>query len=225
MDCAPRFLADSAHRNGRQNVASREDVEVMGREVVHDGFFRLDRYRLRHRQFAGGLGPVLTREVLERGKVAAVLPVDPVRDRVVLIEQFRPGAWGADWDPWLLECVAGVIEPGETPEELARREALEEAGCVITDLLPIATFLTSPGATTETVRLFCGRVDSEGVGGLHGLAGEGEDIRVSVMAVDDAVALLDEGRIVNAKTIIALQWIARHYDSLKARWTPAGSDG
>ena len=206
-------------------VPNRNDVEMIDREVVHDGFFRLDRYRLRHRQFAGGLGPVLTREILERGKVAAVLPVDPARDRVVLIEQFRPGAWGADWDPWLLECVAGVIEPGETPEALARREALEEAGCVITDLVPIATFLTSPGATTETVRLFCGRVDSEGVGGLHGLAGEGEDIRASVVAVDDAVTLLDEGRIVNAKTIIALQWIARHYHTLKARWKAASSDG
>jgi len=201
-----------------------KDVELLGRDVVYDGYFRLDRYRLRHRQFAGGLGPVLTREILERGRVAAVLPVDPVRDRVVLIEQFRPGAWAADRDPWLVECVAGVIEPGETPEALARREALEEAGCVVTDLVPIATFLTSPGATTETVRLFCGRVDSEGVGGLHGLAGEGEDIRVTAMPVEDAVALLDEGRIVNAKTIIALQWIARHYDSLKTRWATGGGD-
>ena len=211
--------------NDKGNEVGREDVELMNREVVHDGFFRLDRYRLRHRQFAGGMGRLLTREILERGRVAAVLPVDPERDRVVLIEQFRPGAWAADWDPWLLECVAGVLEPGETPEDLARREALEEAGCTITDLVPIATFLTSPGSTTETVRLFCGRVDSEGVGRLHGLAGEGEDIRVSVMAVEDAVALLDTGRIVNAKTIIALQWIARHYPSLKAQWSPERGDG
>ena len=202
-----------------------EGVELIGKEVVHDGYFRLDRYRLRHRQFAGGLGPVLTREILERGRVAAVLPVDPARDRVVLIEQFRPGAWAAGWDPWLLECVAGVIEPGETPEELARREAQEEAGCIVTDLVAIATFLTSPGATTETVRLFCGRVDSEGVGGLHGLATEGEDIRVSVLPVEDAVALLDAGRIVNAKTIIALHWIARHYSSLKTQWSSARGDG
>ena len=202
-----------------------EDVELIESDVVYDGFFRLDRYRLRHRQFAGGLGPVLTREILERGQVAAVLPVDPVRDHVVLIEQFRPGAWAADWDPWLLECVAGVIESGETPEELARRESLEEAGCVITDLVPISSFLTSPGAMTETVRLFCGRVDSEGVGGLHGLCAEGEDIRATAMSVSEAVALLDEGRIVNAKTIIALQWIARHYSSLKARWMAVPGDG
>ena len=202
-----------------------EDVEVLGREVVHDGCFRLDRYRLRHRQFTGGFGPALEREILERGRVAAVLPVDPVRDRVVLIEQFRPGAWAAGRNPWLLECVAGIIESGETPEEMARREAHEEAGCIVTDLVPVASFLTSPGASTETVRLFCGRVDSEGAGGLHGLAEEGEDIRVEVMAVEDAVALLDEGGIVNAKTIIALQWLARHYSSLKSRWPAAHRDG
>ena len=205
-------------------MAADEDVVLIGREVVYDGYFRLDRCRLRHRQFAGGMGPVLTREILERGRVAAVLPVDPARDRVVLIEQFRPGAWASGRDPWLLECVAGIIEPGETPEALARREAREEAGCTVTDLVPIASFLTSPGATTETVRLFCGRVDSEGVGGLHGLAEEGEDIRVRVMPVEDAVARLDEGGIVNAKTIIALQWIARHYPSLKARWLPGHGD-
>ena len=206
-------------------MANGEDVELFGREVVYDGHFRLDRYRLRHRRFAGGMGPVLTREILERGQVAAVLPVDPVRDRVVLIEQFRPGAWAAGRAPWLLECVAGIIEPGETPEALARREALEEAGCVVTDLVPVASFLTSPGATTETVRLFCGRVDSAGVGGLPGLAGEGEDIRAGTMPVEDAVALLDEGRIVNAKTIIALQWLARHYPALKQRWSRADGDG
>lgn len=214
-------------RNARRKpgtIVKRTDVEQISREVVYDGFFRLDRYRLRHRQFAGGFGPVLTREILERGRVAAVLPVDPERDRVVLIEQFRPGAWAADWEPWLLECVAGVIEPGETPEAMARREALEEMGCTVTDLIPIATFLTSPGATTETVRMFCGRVDSNGVGGLHGLAEEGEDIRVSVVPIEDAVALLDAGRIVNAKAIIALQWIARHYDALKARWMTARDD-
>ena len=204
---------------------ARDDVEVLETEVAYDGHFRLDRYRLRHRQFAGGMGRVLTREVLERGRVAAVLPVDPVRDRVVLIEQFRPGAWAAQWEPWLLECVAGVIEPGETPEELARREALEEAGCVITDLVLIASFLSSPGATSETVQLFCGRIDSDGVGGLHGLGTEGEDIRARTMQVAEAVALLDEGRIVNAKTIIALQWIARHYASLKSTWGAVHDDG
>ena len=98
------------------------------------------------------------------------------------------------------------------------KSGLEEAGCAVADLVPVATFLTSPGTTSETVRLLCGRVDSEGVGGLHGLAEEGEDIRVAAMSVRDAVALPDAGRIADAKTTVALQWVARHSPSLKTRW-------
>lgn len=198
---------------------SEREVRVVEREVAFQGYFRVDRYRLRHAQHAGGLGPELQREVFERGHVAAVLPVDPVLERVVLIEQFRPGAYAAGWDPWLLECVAGVLEAGETGADLSRREAVEEADLVITELEPIARFLTSPGATSETVELFCGRVDASAAGGVHGLEEEGEDIRVHSFTVGEALTLLDEGRIVNAKTIIALQWLARHYDALRARWS------
>ena len=124
----------------------------------------------------------------------------------------------AGWEPWLLECVAGVLEPGETGAELARREAVEEANLHITALEPIARFLTSPGATSETVELFCGRTDAGAAGGVHGLEHEGEDIRVHSVPVADALALVAEGRIVNAKTIIALQWLALNYDALRARW-------
>ncbi len=194
-------------------------VDLIGRETAFQGYFRIDRYRLRHEQYAGGLGPAVVREVFERGQVAAVLPVDPVARRVVLIEQFRAGAYARGWHPWLLECVAGIIEPGESPEAVCRREAGEEAGCLIHDLVPVGVpFLTSPGACTETVSLYCARVDSAELGGIHGLDDEGEDIRVSTWALDDALALLGQGRIVNAKTIIALQWLALNHEALMARW-------
>jgi ADP-ribose pyrophosphatase len=195
------------------------EVEVMERTTVFQGYFRIDRYQLRHEQFAGGLGEPLIREVFERGQVAAVLPVDPANEQVVLIEQFRPGAYAAGFEPWLLECVAGVIEPGESPPEVCIRETQEEAGCTITDLIPItAPFFSSPGACSETVSLFCGRVDTTQVGGIHGLADEGEDIRVACWSIDDALQLLANGRIVNAKTIIALQWLALNRDSLTREW-------
>ena len=194
------------------------DVEIIEKATVFVGYGRIDRYRLRHRQHAGGLGPELTREVLERGHVAAVLPIDPERDLVVLIEQFRPGAFAAGIEPWLLECVAGIIEDGESAEAMARREAREEAGCEVLDLVPMHRIITSPGACSETVQLFAGRVDAGGVGGVHGLAHEGEDILVRTFSVDEALALLDEGRVTNAKSIIALHWLARHYPALKARW-------
>lgn len=195
-------------------------VEVLDQETAFKGYFRIDRYRLRHEAYAGGFGEPVVREVFERGQVAAVLPLDPVAGRIVLIEQFRPGAWARGWHPWLLECVAGVIEEGESAEELCRREAAEEAGCELLDLIPIAApFLTSPGACTESVALFCARVDSTGVGGLHGLAEEGEDIKVATYTIDEALGFLEQGRIVNAKTIIALQWLALNRDRILERWT------
>jgi len=195
-------------------------VELLGREAAFEGHFRIDRYRLRYEQYAGGLGAEVVREVFERGQVAAVLPVDPVAGRVVLIEQFRAGAWARGLQPWLLECVAGIIEPGESAQEVCRREAREEAGCELGELVPVAApFLSSPGACTETVSLYCARVDAAGLGGIHGLDEEGEDIRVFTCSIDEALALLDAGRIVNAKTIIALQWLALNRDRLMQRWT------
>ena len=197
---------------------NRDGVELIEKQTAFCGYFRIDRFRLRFPLYEGGMSREVEREVLERGQVAAVLLVDPDRDCVVLIEQFRPGPYAAGEPPWLIEAVAGVIEGGESAEELARREAREEANCEIMDLFPIMRFFTSPGASTESIALFCGRVDSSDAGGVHGLAEEGEDIRVLVVSVDEALSLLREGRIVNAKTIIALQWLASNYDKIRKRW-------
>jgi ADP-ribose pyrophosphatase len=163
----------------------------------------------------------VVREVLERGQVAAVLLVDPDNDAVVLIEQFRPGPYAAGDEPWMIEIVAGVIEGTESAAQMSVREAREEANCEISDLFPVMRFFTSPGSSTESITLFCARVDSTHAGGIHGLEDEGEDIRVMVLSVDQALALVDDGKIVNAKTIIALQWLASHYDSVKNRWQEA----
>ena len=205
---------------GKPQVNSK-DIEVTAKDTVYDGYFRIDRYRLRHSKFAGGMSESLHREVFERGHVSAVLPVDPDRDLVVLIEQFRPGAMAAGWDAWLFECVAGIIESGEEPADVACRESIEEAGCVLNDLEPVASYLTSPGACSETVHLFCGRTDASKVSGIHGLTEEGEDIRVHVVPVQTAIQWLDQGRVKNSKTLIVLHWLARHYDGLKARWSVA----
>lgn len=197
---------------------NQHQVVVDEHRRVFDGYFKIDRYTLRHSLHAGGMSPAVVREVLERGQVAAVLPVDPQRRQLVLIEQFRPGAHALCWDPWLLECVAGIIEEGELAEEVCRREAVEEAGCSLTDLIPMAHYLASPGACSESVSLYCGRVDSEHVGGLHGLASEGEDIKVQCYDYAAARALLEEGRILNAITIIALQWFFMHQQLVEQQW-------
>lgn len=191
-------------------------VRIIEQEAVYQGYFRIDHYLLQVPLYEGGMSPSLSREILERGHVAAVLPVDPQRREIVLIEQFRPGPYLSGIDPWMLECVAGIIEEGETTEEVCIREAREEAGCNVLELTPIATpFLTSPGSCTETVALYWGRVDSSGAGGIHGLTEEGENIRVQRFSYDEALALLEQGRILNAKTIIALQWLALNRDRLR----------
>ena len=196
----------------------RSDVEILAKDIVYDGYFRIDRYRLRHRRHEGGWTGEITREVFERGHVAAVLPYDPERDAVVLIEQFRIGAWAAAKPCWLTEIVAGVIDDGESAEAVARREMEEETGCPVTALEPIGSYLSSPGAASESVALFVGRVDSRKAGGIHGLPDENEDIKVLARPWSEVEAELKAGLLTNAATLIALQWLALNRDALRRRW-------
>jgi ADP-ribose pyrophosphatase len=162
--------------------------------TLFEKYFRLDEYSISHELFAGGNSPVFTREIFERGVVVAVLPYDPRRGKVVLIEQFRAGAIDDADGPWLVECVAGVIDAGESERQVALRECVEEAGCNIERLETISNYYVSPGGTSEHCSLFCGIVDSEGVGGIHGLSHEHEDIRVMVMDAEQAYAWVGRRR-------------------------------
>ena len=195
-----------------------DDVEVVEREACFRGFYQLDRLHLRHRLFAGGMGKLINRELFVRHDAVCVLPYDPQRDCVVLIEQFRVGALDKSLNPWLIELVAGLIDKDEQPEEVARREAVEEAGLELAELWPLTQYYPSPGGSDERVHLYVGRCDSRGAGGVHGLEEEGEDIRVLVWSLDEALAALDDGRIDNAASIIALQWLALNRDKVRERW-------
>jgi ADP-ribose pyrophosphatase len=193
-------------------------VEVIEKTTPFKGYFQVDRYRLRHRKYDGGWSGEMTREIFERGHAAAVLLYDPARDSVVLIEQFRPGAYAAGMEPWLVEVVAGIIEEGETAEDVARREAEEEAGCTVGALHPIGRYLATPGACTETLTLFCGQVDSRGAGGIHGLDHEHEDIRVLAMSRAEALEKLARGGVTNLTAAVALQWLTLNYTELMRIW-------
>lgn len=204
----------------RAAAMSEPVLEILDRETAYRGFFRVDRYRLRHRLYAGGWSPALSREVMDRGRAAGVLLYDPGRDAVVLIEQFRLAAHLAGFAARQLEIVAGIVDrDGESELDVARREAREEAGLSVAgELVPIHRFLTSPGGTTETVALFCGRVDAGDAGGIHGLAAEHEDIKVVVKSYDEVRRMLRAGRIDNAFTLIALYWLAANRMRLRRLW-------
>jgi ADP-ribose pyrophosphatase len=199
-----------------------EPIEILARETVFDGFLRVDRYRLRHRLHAGGWSRELIRERVERLRAAAVLLYDPEVDRVVMIEQFRIGAHEAGEGAWLLEVVGGYVPPDESPEAVARREAVEEAGCEIGEIEAIGELYLSPGTSVERISLFCGRVRAPAGGAVHGLEDEGEDIRVEVLAADAAIAELFTGRANSTTAIVTLQWLAAHRAALRARWLAGG---
>lgn len=200
-------------------------IAVLGQAVAYDGHFKIIRYRLRHQLFAGGMSRELMREVFERGHAVAVLPFDPERDQVVLIEQFRIGGLGVVDHPWLIEPVAGIIEPGEGAPEVARREAAEEAGLELLDLVPACTYFASPGGSTETCQVFIGRIDAAGAGGIFGRTDEGEDIKAHVVPLATALAWLCDGRIHAVTTVVALQWLALHRTALNERWHRRGAAG
>lgn len=195
-----------------------DDVRVLVDETAYQGYFRIRRVTLQYRAFGGGWVAPQVREIFERGDAVGLLPYDPATDAVILVEQFRPGAMRDGASPWMLELIAGIVEPGESDHDVAHREAQEEAGCTVSELQPIATVLPSAGACSEQVRLFCGRVTEAGVGGIHGLAEEGENMLVHAVPVEEAFALLDADRVPNGHTLIALLWLRQHVDALRARW-------
>ncbi|PVZ15631.1 MULTISPECIES: NUDIX domain-containing protein [unclassified Pseudomonas] len=194
-------------------------VEIEKRENCFKGFYKVDKLYLRHELFAGGMGKQISRELFVRHDAVCVLPYDPVADKVVLIEQFRVGAMQKVDNPWLVEMVAGLIDkPGEDPEDVGRREAVEEAGLQLKALWPITKYFPSPGGSDEYVHLYLGQCDSSEAGGLHGLEAEGEDIRVSVWAFEDALQAVRDGKIINAATIIAIQWLALNREEIRGMW-------
>lgn len=196
----------------------KKQFEILDKEIVYKGFFRMEVYRLKHTLYAGGWSEEISRELFVRGSCIAVLLYDPDADKVVLIEQFRAGAMIRPERAWLVEIVAGAIEDGETAEEVAFRESLEEAGCEIQELITINEFYTTPGGASERITLFCGRVDSSQIGGVHGLDEEHEDIWVRTVPFEEAYHMVQIGEIESAIPIIAIQWLALNRQQLQQQW-------
>ena len=207
-----------SHSQPSPVTLDKNDVEIIARETLYRGFFSLNLYRFRHRLFNGDMSPEIKREIFERGHAAVLLPYDPVRDEVVLIEQLRIAAVDTSSSPWLLEMVAGMIETGESVEDVCRREAQEEAGVTVGRCKPVLSYLASPGGTSERLSIMVGEVDATTAEGIHGLEEEHEDIRVHVVSREQAYRWVEEGAIDNAASVIALQWLQLHHESLRKEW-------
>lgn len=194
-------------------------VEIVGRERAYDGFFKMDVFKLRFELFRGGMSPEIEREVLIGNQSICCLPYDPLRDEVVLVEQFRAAAFAAgEENPWMLEAPAGFIEPGEETSAAAKREVGEETGCTVTELDYGGPLYSSQGAFSERTNLFIGKASTEGAGGIHGIDSEGENIRVSVFPFSAAIDLLNAGKIQSAFGALPLLWLLRHRERLLREW-------
>lgn len=198
---------------------SDSTFEILARETLFQGYFRVDRYTLRTERFEGGWSAPFQREIMDRGRGAVgILLFDPEKDQVVLVQQFRIGPMTQNEDPWFTEVVAGIVEAGERPEETIRREAQEEAGCAVQDLQKIIDYYPSPGCLNEHTTLFVGRTVAPADGQICGLAAEHENIRVCVMDAAAAISLVYTGKIRDSITLIALQWFTLHHTDLRSRW-------
>lgn len=197
---------------------SKKDVEVLKDECLYKGFFEMRKLTLRHRQFNGGWSQPMQREMMVRNDAICVLLFDPVADKILLIEQFRPAVIKSE-SPWLLEVVAGMVEEGESDEEVARRESFEEAGVTVKRLEYMFKFVPSPGGLMEYLRMYVGEFDASQVDltQSYGLDQENEDIKLHLLHADEAVELLKHD-IENASTIMALQWFVLNKADLLARW-------
>jgi ADP-ribose pyrophosphatase len=197
------------------------DVEIVERTTPFRGYFSVDKLRVRHRRYGDGWTGVFEREVFIRPDAVCVLLYDPLADAVVLLEQFRAGpcAHGEE-NPFIVSLVAGMIEPGESPEDVARRETKEEAGLdLVGRMEPVVEYFTSPGGSSERIHVFCAEVDSRKAGGVHGVDEEDEDILAVVVPFDQALEFATSGgRSLASDVAVALLWLASNRERLRKAW-------
>ena len=201
-----------------------QDIKIIDKEVLHEGFCRVERYTLTQKRFDGGWSQPFTREFIAKPVAVGALPYDPRTNQVVLIEQFRIGALKNSITPWLIEIVAGIKdqEHEESDEEIVRREMREEVGLEAEALISIHNYFTTPGCSTEKVKLFCAKVDATQAPQFCGLKEEHEDIKVHIVSTAEAFAAVRSGQINNGFTIVALQWLELNLREVNKLWQKVG---
>lgn len=184
----------------------KSKFKIIDKKNLYDGFFKMNEVTLKYRKYDGNWSNNIKRELFGGAQVAAVLPYDPMSKEIILIQQFRPGTISKDIDHYLDEIVAGIIDEGESPEIAAKRECLEETGCEVKKLIPIQGYFPAPGSSESFYHLFLGEVKSFKGSKIQGLENENEDIFVKCFKINEVRKKMEDGKILNGLTLIALQW-------------------
>lgn len=213
---APKPAIPASHSALTSARFNRDDVRVEQSKTAFNGFFDLCVLTLKHRLFGGGWSRSIEREVFTKTEAAGAILYDAKHDLIGLVEQFRAGALASEYGPWCLEVVAGMLEPGESPEELILREIKEEADLTPDTLHKITAYYSTPGACNEKIHLYCAQCDLTQAGGVHGLDSENEDILLSIFNAQEVLETMLESRANNAATVIALQWLAANRARLRS---------
>jgi len=195
-------------------------VEIKNRQWVKDGFYPIVKTTYSFQKFDGSWSDELHRETIHRGDIVSVIPYDPVTDSVVLIEQFRIGAY-LDAERWkenksgvILEVVSGYVDPGETIDQAAKRELLEESGLVCDKLTSLGSVLTNPGMCDERLHFYLAKIDSRNCKGVYGCENEGENIRVRVVKRSEAMQMVQSGKIEKAGAVLALYKLDSEFEKM-----------
>ena len=208
---ASRVRARRSGPTTRRHRARAGDMQIAAQRNPYARFFAVEEYDVAWRRFDGDMSDTVTRAAFLSGDAVTVLPYDPGRDRVLVVEQFRAGPHArGDAQCWQIEAIAGRIDPGETPEAAARREAVEEAGLILTDLMEVARYYPSPGAVSEYLYSYVALTDlADGAAGVFGVVGETEDIRGHLLSFAQLMDLVASGEIENAPLILTALWLQR----------------
>ena len=185
--------------------------KIINKKNLYSGFFNLNKYEFVHKKHNGKWTDKVDREIFSGAHVSSLLPYDPIRKEIILIQQFRAGVLSRYNKDYLYEIVAGIIDEDENPEETATRECFEETGCKVKKILPIQTYFPAPGSSESYYHLYLGEIESFDGERIRGLESENEDILVKSYKITDVRNMLREKKIKNGLTLIALQWFFLEY--------------
>jgi ADP-ribose pyrophosphatase len=186
--------------------------KIINKKNLYSGFFSLNKYEFIHEKHNGEWTSTVEREVFSGAHVSSLLPYDPIKKEIILIQQFRAGALSRYDENYLLEIVAGIVDEGENPEQTAIRECFEETGCEVKKIHPIQSYFPAPGSSESFYHIYLGEVQAFDGERIKGIEKENEDILVKSFKIDEVRQMLKEKKIMNGLTLVALQWFfLEHY--------------